>query len=77
MRNNIFSTFSTITKKTKKHFFAHHPLEKKASIVVSNEWNKLLLALVQSNILLYASQMLINEIQLGFSTPRRDVVNFS
>ena len=50
MRNNSFVLFQQYQRKQKKNiFFAHHPLEKKASVVVINEWNKLLLkALIQS-----------------------------
>ena len=64
MRNNSFVLFQQYQRKQKKTiFFAHHPLEKKASVVVINEWNKLLLkALIQSFTLISISVIQFLEI---------------
>ena len=63
MRNNSFVLFQQYQRKQKKPFFAHHTLEKKASVVVINEWNKLLLkALIQSFTLISISVIQFLEI---------------
>ena len=54
---------NNINENKKTIFFAHHPLEKKASVVVINKWNKLLLkALIQSFTLISISDIQFLEI---------------